>query len=180
MSMGLSCSVFYCHLVHRLQVILNRLMNIYQHTQTEDHVREAAASTAVRLLRVNQQLVPEFMVQHGVALVSKGLRDGSSRMQIVAMNILNLCLMQQSLQEKVVSWLSEDQVVIPMLLKLLNLQTQVSQSLKSSLWSTVEQHVMSSSVSSCRRVCSQRIRFQQCSAHGCAELKPAWGHLPRH
>eukprot|EP00878_Enallax_costatus_P024327 GHUV01025960.1.p1 GENE.GHUV01025960.1~~GHUV01025960.1.p1 ORF type:complete len:809 (+),score=245.85 GHUV01025960.1:581-3007(+) len=95
------------------------LMSIYSSTKTEN-VKATTASTLSRLLRSTPNMVNVFLDRNGFRLMLTGLSDGSSKVQIAAVNMLNQAFSMPELHSRMVSILSEEQGLLPAVMALLD------------------------------------------------------------
>lgn len=99
-------------------VVFN-LVQIYNSTKNEN-LKATSASTLARLLRHSANLISFMVDKVGVRLFVAGLTDNNSKVQTAAVNMLNLALSQPDLSMRAKAALSEERVLVPNLMALLD------------------------------------------------------------
>uniref|UniRef100_A0A7S0S6G9 Protein kinase domain-containing protein n=1 Tax=Chlamydomonas leiostraca TaxID=1034604 RepID=A0A7S0S6G9_9CHLO len=95
------------------------LVQIYTSTKSEN-LKSTTASTLGRLLRHSPMLVAYVVDKFGIRLFVQGLQDPSSKVQVAAVNMLNMALSQPDLTVRAKAALSEERSLVPNLMSLLD------------------------------------------------------------
>ncbi|GMH45644.1 hypothetical protein BSKO_13601 [Bryopsis sp. KO-2023] len=106
--------------------VIGKLNAIFVDERIEQNVKTTAACAMGRLLRINQSLVPLYLEKYGIELITKRLGDiSNSRLQTVAVNVLNMALLHKDLNKTILNQLVDEQNLALPLVSFLSQSTQV-------------------------------------------------------